>query len=202
MKMNGEPPDRNHEQPPGMPSSRGRKSGWVNWLKEILETVVIALVLALLIRGFLVESFLVDGSSMLPTLESGERLLVNKLTYRLGEPEIGDIVVFRNPKEPRDFIKRVVATPGQTVEIRDGRVHIDGEPLREDYLADPGHSFFPPTAVPEGHVFVLGDNRNNSEDSRFFGFVPVKNIKGKAMLVYWPPGELKFFSRPVAAKHP
>ncbi len=163
------------------------------FLRESAETVIIALVLALLIRGFLVESFLVQGYSMEPTLHDGERLLVNKLAYRLEAPERGDIVVFRYPLNPkRDFIKRVVGTPGDTIEIRHNQVFLNGQPLKEDYiLPDRYPRNYQPVTVRPGTVYVLGDNRGNSEDSRIFGVVPIENIKGRAFLVYWPVSELE-----------
>jgi signal peptidase I len=140
------------------------------------------------VRGFVVETFIVVGPSMEPTLHDLERLFVNKLVYRLHAPRQGDIIVFGYPKDPeRDFIKRVVGLPGQTIEIQDGRVYVDGEFMPEPYIAFPDHhTSNGPVEVPAGHVFVLGDNRRNSEDSRYFGCVPTKNIHGQAFLIYWP----------------
>jgi len=156
--------------------------------REVVETVLIAVVLAFLIRGFVVETFVVIGPSMEPTLHDAERLFVNKLIYRFQLPDRKDIIVFGYPRDPqRDFIKRVIGLPGETVEMRDGRVYIDGTFLDESYVAFPDHhSTTGPITVPEGHIFVLGDNRRNSEDSRYFGSVPIANIRGKAFLLYWP----------------
>ncbi len=155
-------------------------------LWESVETIVIALALALLIRVFLVESFMVQGQSMEPTLHTGERLLVNKLTYRFRDPRPGEIIVFRYPVNPsRRFIKRVIAVAGDSVEIRDGQVFINGVPLRENYIRRDGGDF-PLLEIPEGHIFVLGDNRTDSQDSRFFGAIPISNVTGKAMFRYWP----------------
>ena len=117
---------------------------------------------------------------MYPTLVNHERLLVNKFTYFVSDPQKGEIIVFRYPKdESRDFIKRVIATAGDTVEMRSGKVLVNGTPNLSDYRK---------SVVPEGHIFVLGDNRNNSEDSRFadVGFVPLDLVKGKASLAFWP----------------
>lgn len=157
-------------------------------LREIAETVLIAVVLALVVRGFVVETFVVLGPSMEPTLHDLERLFVNKLVYRLREPSRGDIVVFAYPRDlHRDFIKRVIGLPGDTVEIRDGRVFINGEFIQEPYVVYPDHhTNHGLVTVPSDSVFVLGDNRRNSEDSRYFGFVPLANIRGRAFLIYWP----------------
>ncbi len=167
---------------------------WGKLFRELIETVIIALILALLIRSFVVESFLVQGSSMEPTLHDGERLLVNKLAYRLGDLSPGDIIVFRYPKDPtRDFIKRIIALPGDTVELREGTVLVNNEALQEGYVVHHSHDSMGPLEIIEGEVFVLGDNRTNSDDSRFFGTVPVENIKGKAFLIYWPLQYLRWF---------
>lgn len=156
--------------------------------REIAETVIIAIILALLVRGFVVETYVVIGPSMEPTLYDAERLFVNKVVYRLHDPHRGDIIVFAYPRDPgRDFIKRVIGLPGETVELRDGRVFVDGKFIPERAVVFPDHqSTYGPVTVPEGHLFVLGDNRRNSEDSRYFGFVPFGNIRGKALLLYWP----------------
>lgn len=168
---------------------KGNSVGRAVW--ETVQTVLIALLLALLIRQFVVESFVVQGHSMMPTLHSGERLLVNKFIYRLHGPRIGDIVVFLPPPAAhttKDYIKRVIATGGDTVSMRDGQVYIDGKLQPEPYLPQSyrGVANFRAETVPKGDIFVLGDNRTNSEDSRYFGFVPLKNIRGMAMFAWWP----------------
>lgn len=161
----------------------GRNS--VIW--ETIETIVVALILTLVIRHFVVESFVVRGSSMEPTLHDGQRLLVTKFSYRFGTPRPGDIIVFRSPFNPDDdLIKRVIATEGDTVELVRGDVHVNGSRREEAYIANHDSSILPPRNVPADRIFVLGDNRPNSEDSRFFGSVPVKMIKGKALVVWWP----------------
>lgn len=163
-------------------------------IKDWVISIVIAVVLALFIRYFIVELYLVEGPSMQPTLISHERLVVNKFIYRFREPEKGEILVFRYPKDPsRDFIKRVIAVAGDTIEIKDGRVFVNQQLLNEPYILDKTRGSYPLSTVPEGHIFVMGDNRNNSEDSRFrdVGFVPLDLIKGKAMMVFWPLGNIK-----------
>lgn len=155
--------------------------------------VVTAVVLALLMRTFLVAAFFIPSESMEPVLQVGDRLLVSKLSYRIGDPDPGDIVVFRTPAalpgaETDELIKRVVAVGGQTVEGDGGRLFVDGSPVVEDYL--PEGTFtraFGPVFVPRGHVFVMGDNRPSSQDSRFFGAVPESQIVGRAFARFWPP---------------
>ena len=163
-------------------------------VKDWIISIVVAVVLAFLIRQFVVELYIVDGPSMRPTLQSQQRLVVNKFIYRFREPEKGEILVFQYPRDPsRDFIKRVIAIPGDTVEIKDGRVLVNDQVLSEDYILEKTRGDYPKSTVPQGTVFVMGDNRNNSEDSRFadVGFVPDALIKGKAVLVFWPVNELK-----------
>ena len=163
-------------------------------IKDWIVSIAIAVVLAFFIRYFIVELYLVDGPSMRPTLQSAERVVVNKFIYRFRPPERGEILVFRYPRDPsRDFIKRVIAVPGDTIEIRDGRVYVNAALLNEPYILSKTRGNYPLATVPDGHIFVMGDNRNNSEDSRFadVGFVPFDLIKGKAMLVFWPVSQLK-----------
>lgn len=163
-------------------------------VKDWLVAIVVAVVLAFVIRQFIVELYVVDGPSMRPTLQSRERLVVNKFIYRMREPERGEIIVFRYPRDPsRDFIKRVIAVPGDTIEIKDGKVFLNQQLLSEDYILEKTLTNYPLSTVPAGHIFVMGDNRNNSEDSRFadVGFVPYDLVKGKAMVVFWPVAEAK-----------
>lgn len=168
-------------------------------VRELVETIVIALVLALTIRQFVVETILVDGQSMQETLHDGERLLINKFIYWFRRPETGDVVVFRFPEDPRrDFIKRVIAHEGQTVEIRAGQVYVDGVPLEEPYVDRRWHADFPKTTIAPGRIFVLGDNRDNSRDSRYpdVGQVPLKNVKGMAFLRFWPVDRFTVLASP------
>lgn len=162
--------------------------------REYLEAFGIAVVLAVFIIVFIAQSFLVQGSSMEPNLHNGERLLVDKVTYRFRAPRRGEVVVFKNPTDPRrKFIKRIIGLPGDKVEIRDNHVFLNGERLDEPYVLSPtlgpyGQPKFPAAEVPEGKYFVLGDNRNNSDDSRYpdVGFVPRENFVGRALILYWP----------------
>ncbi|MDK2925873.1 MAG: signal peptidase [Bacillota bacterium] len=162
-------------------------------LWEYVQSILLAFALALFIITFVVQSFIVTGPSMEPTLRSGERLLINKFIYRFTEPKPGDIVVFHPAARPRDdYIKRVIAVAGQTVEIRDGKVWVDGKAQDEPYLSEPTYGQFGPVRIPQGRIFVLGDNRNNSQDSRYpeVGLVPLKSVIGKAVLRYWPLNRL------------
>ena len=165
-----------------------------NEIKDWIISILIAVVLAFFIRYFIEELYMVEGPSMRPTLVNGERLVVNKFIYRFKTPEYDDVLVFRYPQDPsRDFIKRVIAVAGDTIEIKDGRVFRNGQLLSEPYILEKTKGSYPLATVPNGTIFVMGDNRNNSEDSRFndVGFVPLNLIKGKAVLVFWPFDQLK-----------
>ncbi len=174
------------------------------WTKSIL----IALILALFIRTFIVQAYKIPSGSMIPTLLVGDYLLVNKLSFGIrnpvkddfiypwGYPKYQEIVVFTYPVDPKlDFIKRVIGLPGDTVEIINKQVFVNGKPLKEPYVQFTDREVYPqdisprdnygPVKVPEGHIFVLGDNRDQSYDSRFWGFVPIHSLKGKALIIYF-----------------
>jgi len=157
-------------------------------LREIVESLVIAVVLALLIRAFAFQPFYIPSGSMEPTLQIQDHIIVNKFGYRFWEPERGDIVVFKYPLNPKkDFVKRLIGKPGERVEVRNSKIIVDGREIKEDYLpAGIRYPDFGPVLVPENNYLMLGDNRNNSDDSRVWGPLPRQNIIGKAMLVYWP----------------
>ena len=179
-------------------------------VREFLEAIVLALVVFLVIQTS-VQNFKVEGSSMQPTLEGGQYLLVNKLVYfridkeRLSRiipfwrvdnseqsfavhpPERGEVVVFRFPKDPsRDFVKRVIGVPGESVEIRNGTVFVNGQALDEPYLTSHDRSDMGQIFLRDGQYFVLGDNRSGSNDSRNWGPVPEENFLGKVWIIYWP----------------
>jgi signal peptidase I len=164
------------------------------WLREALETIIPAVLVALLINLFLAQATWVYGQSMEPTLHTYQRLVIEKISYRLHPPRRGDVVVLKLPEPTtRDMlIKRVVGLPGETIEIRDGQVWINRQPLTEPYLARDTNGSMAPRIVPEGSVFVLGDNRGASNDSRYFGPVSLDQIVGHAVFSYWPPGAIGF----------
>lgn len=165
-----------------------KPTGIKAWIRDLLEAVLPALVIVLVINVFLAQATRVEGQSMEPNLRSSQRLVIEKMSYRLRPPRRGDIVVVRRPQRPADpLIKRVVALPGETIEIKEGRVYIEGTPLDERYLDQATWGAMPPKLVPEGHVFVMGDNRGSSNDSRVFGVVPFDDLVGRAWLRYWPP---------------
>ncbi|TDA65638.1 MAG: signal peptidase I [Clostridia bacterium] len=166
-----------------------KSSGWL----DLLEAVIIALALAMVIRLFLFEPFVIPSGSMEPTLQPGDRIIVSKLSYRFSEPQREDVIVFRYPPNPRlVYIKRLVAMGGDTVRIEDNRLYVNGQPVPEQYLPDNVYMHdFGPVTIPPGSFFVLGDNRNNSEDSRVWGLLPEGNVLGKAVLLFWPPGRFR-----------
>ncbi len=158
--------------------------------REVAQTFLLALLLAFLLRFFLVDTYLIDGPSMEPALNEGERLLVNKIVYQFRPPANGDIVVFSEPgREGRNLVKRVVAVGGQTLEIQEGTLYVDGNELEEDYIIHRGQETLAPQTIAPDEVFVLGDNRINSWDSRYFGSIPQDSVQGRAAIVFWPPAQ-------------
>lgn len=158
----------------------------------VIAAVAFALVFGI-VRPFIVEAFVIPSESMVPTLMVGDRVLANKFIYDFTDPEKGDVAVFESVEvEGQDLIKRVVGTPGDTVEVREGKLYVNGEPQNEPYIKK-GGGISPPQqefTVPKDSFFVMGDNRSNSRDSRFFGPVPEENLEGKAFVTFWPPGRL------------
>ncbi len=154
---------------------------------EFFKTLVVAFILAELIMTSVAQAFQVEQYSMEPSLLPHDRVIVNKFIYRFRAPRPGEIVVLRPPNDPaRNYIKRIVAVAGQTIKIENGRVYVDGHALQEPYIQATTRGRYGPTVVPPREVFVLGDNRGNSEDSRAFGFVPLRSIVGEAVVIYWP----------------
>jgi signal peptidase I len=178
------------------------RQNWKQFLREVLETLGLAVILFIVIN-LISARVRVEGYSMRPTLDNGQYVLVSRLSYRLGDYHRGDIIVFRPPMYPdetffrhlfglpsvddnyEDYIKRIVGLPGETVKVQDGVVSINDVPLTESYIAD-APEYDGEWTVPEGQLFVLGDNRNNSADSHQWGFLPQANVLGKALVVYWP----------------
>ncbi len=159
------------------------------FFREVLLTVIFAVVIFFLLQAT-IQSFIVVGISMEPNLHDGQRLLVNKAVYYLHEPERGDVVVFQPPGNSRgDYIKRTIALPGDTVEIKKGTVYVNGSPLKESYIKSSPSYTVEEQKIPENSYFVLGDNRNNSNDSHNGWVVPRENIIGKAWISIWPPDE-------------
>ncbi|MDD3654234.1 MAG: signal peptidase I [Desulfotomaculaceae bacterium] len=165
-------------------------------LRELVYTVVLALVLSLFIHTFVAEARWIPSPSMLPTLQVGDRLLIEKVSFRVSGIDRGDIIVFKAPPASRldeVLIKRVVGLPGDTVLIKKGTVYVNGNPQVEPYQLEKPREDFKPFTVPENSVFVMGDNRNNSYDSRFWGVVPMELIIGKAWLCYYPWRDMTIF---------
>jgi signal peptidase I len=167
------------------PTSRAvRKS----WFREFLETLLPATIAVLVINLFIAQPRTVHGQSMEPHLHENQRVIVEMLSYRFRTPQRGEIVVLNLPDRHSDpLIKRVIGLPGETVEIRSGAVYINGQKLKEPYLIQATTGQMPLILVPEAHVFVMGDNRQQSNDSRYFGPVPLENLIGRAWVSYWPP---------------
>lgn len=170
-----------------------------SWLREAAETILLAIVIFLLLQ-LVVRNFRIVGDSMFPTLESGQFVLVERVSYRLSEPKRGDIVIFEYPRAPQeDFVKRVIGLPGETVEIQGGSVYINGVPLVEPYIHGQRTLTYHPISLTlgEGEYFVMGDNRAASSDSRTWGALPRPNIIGRAWFCYWPPARWGFVRSPV-----
>ena len=210
MPTNSDPEFSSEKQPvkpadsaragkPGKPPQPETEEGW----KEIVKTIGLSLVLALGIRQFVAEARYIPSESMVPTLEVNDRLIVEKISYRLHAPERGDIVVFMPPdaaakpclgnpnvKIKDAFIKRVVGLPGDQVEVRNGTVLINSQPLQESYIAEKPSYDLPASVVPANSYLVFGDNRNNSCDGHLWGPVPRENLIGRAAFRFWPPNRV------------
>ncbi|MBB6636677.1 signal peptidase I [Cohnella thailandensis] len=190
---------------PKKPSKAGSEA------KEWIKALVIAGILVFVIRWLLVSPFIVDGESMEPNFQNRERIIVNKILYKIRDPKPGEVIVFHVPEESRDFIKRVIAVPGDTVRVEGDTVYVNDKPLDEPYLKKAieaahaeGHDYndtnfpnaqFPEGTVPENTLFVMGDNRPNSKDSRMIGYIPMDHVVGRAELIFWPAAEIKYIGR-------
>jgi signal peptidase I len=166
--------------------SEKQTSGVLRFFLDVLETVVLSVILFVGINAISAR-IRVDGDSMEPTLHDGEFVIVNKLAYKLGSPQRGDVIVFRYPRDPeQEYIKRIIGLPGDEVKISGGQVFINGKLIDEPYIAAPPN-YHSERSVPEGSFFVLGDNRNRSSDSHNWGPVTMDYVIGRALFVYWPP---------------
>ena len=188
---------------PAVAAQEASRGGWsisfarvgeelLAWFKTLLSAAVYATLIVTF--GFQVAR--VEGQSMVPTLEDQDRLIVNKLAYRLGEPRVGDIVMLYYPEDPsKSFVKRIVAEPGDTIKIVDGRVLRNDVPLADDFIPEKyrDHDNLGPFVLPRGYYYVMGDHRNNSSDSRTWGYVPKRYIIGKVQLRWWPVNSAKVF---------
>lgn len=169
---------------------------------EWIKSIIIALVIALILRHFVIESYATPTTSMEPTVKIGDRMFCNKFIYRFREPQRGDIVVFKPPPKAEAgkklYLKRIIALEGERIKIKNGKVYINGKPLKEPYVKEEIYyedCEYCDIIVPKGTVYVMGDNRNNSADSHVWGPLPKKNILGKIFVTYWPPGRMRIFGK-------
>ena len=172
-------------------------SAWVRFILDVLETVLLAAILFLTINA-LSARVRVEGFSMVPTLQDGEFVLVNRLAYQMGTHQRGDIIVFHHPsgQKQEDLIKRIIGLPGDHIRAENGSIYVNDVQLKEaEYTKDPP-AYTGDWIVPDGQLFVLGDNRNNSSDSHQWGFVQYDDIVGKAVVIYWPLSEMKLVEHP------
>ena len=167
--------------------NRGWSEFW-DWIKAI----VVALIIAEGIHLFIFQQFVVDGHSMDPTLANGEHLIIDKIPYYFSTPKRGDIIVFHAP-DGQDWVKRVIGLPGDTVAVKNGKLILDGKKINEPYINGPMDPYnnYGPTTVPKGDLFVMGDNRNISEDSRIIGPISMKRVIGRVDLIFWPFSDFK-----------
>jgi signal peptidase I len=190
------------EQEAGSSEEKKSKPNWKSEAIDWVKALAVAGVLVVVIRVFLFSPFIVEGPSMSPNFYTGERLIVNKILYDIRAPHRGEVIVFHSPFNS-DYIKRVIALPGETVEVRGDTVYVNGQPIEESYLKEAvdnaaasgltyNNKDFAPAEVPEGHVFAMGDNRSNSQDSRDIGFIPMSKIVGRADLIIWPLPDVRF----------
>ena len=184
------PSDRTTSQPP---PAKPKSGSLFRSVAEFIGILAAAILIAYLLQAFIVKPFQIPSESMEPTIDPGDRILVNRLAYSYGSIERGDVIVFKAPTDPDvDFVKRVIALGGDTIEVKNGQVFINGVAQAEPYAPSMDFSNFPAQTVPEGNLFVMGDNRGDSQDSRFWNppWLPVENVVGEAFLIYWPPSRI------------
>jgi len=171
-----------------VPAAKPKSESTSHFIWEVMQTLVLAGLLIVFFRTFIFQNFVVEGSSMFPTLIQGDRLIVSRLSYFVGEPARGDIIVFQYPFGPeRDFVKRIIGLPGETIAIQNGQVFINGAPLPpEEYVQNRSSDTFAPITLGEDEYFVMGDNRSGSSDSRSWGPLQKHFIIGRAWLIYYP----------------
>ncbi len=170
------------------------KNNYIGIVLEYAKIIIISIVLSLLVKTYVAEARFIPSESMLPTLKIGDHLIIDKISYEIkgiGDIQRGDIVVFdppasANSKNEIPFIKRIIGLPGETLSIKNGTVYINGEPLDEPYILEKPRVDFKPFIIPDNTIFLMGDNRNNSFDSRYWGPLPIENIIGKAEFRYYP----------------
>jgi len=173
-------------------SKKDTKKRKKSMIRELLETVISAGIIAFIIITFIGQVTVVRGASMEPTLHDRERLIANKISYRFESPGRNEIIIFKPPIGiKRNYIKRIIGIPGDKIEIVDGKIYVNDQALEEPYVKHRSYENIPPTIIPADSFFVLGDNRPNSSDSRYWGFVPRKNVVGKAWVVFWPLSKIR-----------
>jgi len=175
-----------------IPHWKSKTGSFLSFIKETVFIVIAAFLISLVIRFFVIEAFIIQQHSMDPTLFEGERVLVSKLVYRFSPVEYGDIIILKSPMRSADYVKRVIATEGETIEIKDGDLFIDGKQVDEPYVKSVDVSNYGPVKIPYDKVFVAGDNRPNSLDSRIFGPISEDDIIGKVFFIYWPMDKIGF----------
>lgn len=167
-----------------------------SFIKDTVQVLFFAILLTFVLRSYIVEARQIPSGSMIPTLQIGDRLLIDKITYKFSDLHHRDIVVFMPPPEAQlggnksDYIKRIVGLPGDKIQVSGGKVYVNGKEQTEPYIAQAPAYNYGPATVPEGELFVMGDNRNNSFDSHEWGFLPMTNVKGRAFFRFWPPNRI------------
>lgn len=170
---------------------REKAEEWLRSSSDFFESIALAVgVVVAIVNPFVIQAFLIPSGSMIPTLKVGDRIMADKFVYHIRDPQRGEVIVFRAPPqadpEQRNFVKRVIGLPGETIEVKDGKVFINGKPLSEPYIYEPPFYQFGPYKVPPNSYFVMGDNRNDSNDSHVWGPLPRGRITGKALFIWWP----------------